>query len=32
MWDKKTKTLIWKDGHDVDPNEVPETKPVEEQM
>ena len=32
MWDKKTKKLIWREGHPVDPNEEPETKPFEEQM
>ncbi len=31
-WDKKTRKLIWKDGHDVDPNAEPETKPAEERM
>ena len=30
-WDKKTKKLIWSGGHDIDPNETPETKPAEEQ-
>ena len=28
-WDKKTRKLISRDGYDVDPNEVPETKPDE---
>ncbi|MBC8373317.1 MAG: NapC/NirT family cytochrome c [Phycisphaerae bacterium] len=32
MWDKKTRKLIWREGHPVDPNEEPETKPFEESM
>ncbi|MDP6546003.1 MAG: NapC/NirT family cytochrome c [Phycisphaerae bacterium] len=32
MWDKKTKKLIWREGHPVDPNAEPETKPAEERM
>jgi len=32
-WDKKTKKLIWREGHPVDPNDAPETKPAgEEEM
>ena len=30
-WDKKTKKLIWSGGHNIDPNEVPTTKPFEEE-
>jgi len=29
-WDKKTKKLIWRDGHDVDPNAEPTTKPTDD--
>jgi hypothetical protein len=29
-WDKKTRKLIWSDGHDVDPNAKPTTKPDDE--
>ncbi len=31
-WDKQTKKLIWREGHPVDPNKEPETKPAEESM
>ena len=31
MWDIKTKKLIWREGHPVDPNAEPETKPFEEE-
>ncbi|MBT3199054.1 MAG: hypothetical protein HN350_03970, partial [Phycisphaerales bacterium] len=29
-WDKKTKILIWRDGHDVDPKDAPSTQPSDD--